>query len=164
MSLPVNKKSFNLTNRITKSFGLIISNFAVADTIFFKIRDRVRITFVSSIISQITAVSINVKKVSLVISQMKLTSKLTQTLDLKRISVVYSIKERMGAVVAFSLRFPMVIISKAQQKAITSLTIKKIQVLISPILATFYTLGTYDPQTLGTLDTKTLGEMDYLSS
>ena len=86
---------------------------------------------------------------------------ITQTINARRVRIIYVAKERMKAVVTILLKNRITFISKAIQKLVSTIVIKKIQIIATPILAQFFTLGYFDPQTLGTLDVLTLGEMDY---
>ena len=159
-SPPVNQKTFNLTNRISKSFYLIIDNFFYAATLLMNVLFKLRITF-SPTFAIAFLTNINLRKIKLIISQVKLRVSITQTINARRVRIIYVAKERMKAVVTILLKNRITFISKAIQKLVSTIVIKKIQIIATPILAQFFTLGYFDPQTLGTLDVLTLGEMDY---
>lgn len=160
MSLPVNKKTFNVINRISKSFSMIISHFAFATTLLFRVRFTIRQIITPTFAVKASSI-INLRKVKLVISQVKLITKITQTINLRKIKLNMTMKEIGKLVITMYGRVRIGFVSKAIQKASSSIIIKKVQILATPILATFYTLGNFDPDTLGTLDVLTLGDMDY---
>lgn len=159
----LNKSTFNIVKRAKTTFTVAVDGFRSATTLIFRIRDRIRIAFVATLASQLYA-TILIKKVRLVISQAKLRVSITQTINLKRVSISYVFKQQMKFVSTIYGRLPIVAISKARQKIVSTIKNGILSVVAEPTLATFFNLGTYDPQTLGTLDVKTLGEMDYVSS
>jgi len=159
-SHPVNQKTFNLTNRISKSFDMVIDNFAYVATLLMNILFKLRIVF-SPTFAIAFLTNINIRKVKLIISQVKLRVSITQTINARRVRIIYVARERIKAVVTILLRNRITFISKAIQKLVSTIVIKKIQIIATPILAQFFTLGYFDPQTLGTLDVLTLGQMDY---
>lgn len=160
MTPPKNSKTFNLIVRTSETFDLIIENFAYAATLLFRIRNKIRITF-SPQFFLVMYSTINLRRIRVLISQMKLITSLTQVINLRRVRIILSIKERIKFVSTVYGRVRLSVSSKAIQKVITSIIIKKVSFTMIPILATFYTLGDYDPQILGDLDSLTLGEMDY---
>jgi len=159
-SPPVNQKTFKLTNRISKSFDLVIDNFSYATTLLMNILFKLRITF-SPTFSIAFLTNINLRKIKLIISQVKLSVSITQTINAKKVRIVYVARERIKALVTILSINRISFISKVIQKLFSTIVIKKIQIIATPILAQFFTLGYFDPQTLGTLDVLTLGEMDY---
>lgn len=156
-----NNKSFNLITRTRKTFSLILSSFDYAVTFFFRINGKIKLTFVSTAIMQFVS-TINLKRIRMTISQMKLITKITQTINLKRIRLVIVIRERLNAVAVFNQKTRLSFISKAIQKVVSIIILKKIKLTFVPTLATFFSLGYYDPQTLLTMDTQTLGSLDYI--
>ncbi len=160
MTPPVNQKTFKLINRISKSFDLIIDNFAYAATLLFRVAFKIGMVLSPTFALRFVT-TINLRKIRIIVSQTKLITSITQTINARRVKFVFTIKERLKAVSTISLRLRMTPISKAIQKVISTITIKKITITAVPILAQFFTLGYFDPQTLGTLDTLTLGQMDY---
>lgn len=160
MTPPVNQKTFNLVNRVSKSFDLLINNFAYAATLLFRVAFKIGMvlspTFALKFIT-----TINLRRIKIIVSQTKLITSITQTINARRIKFVFTMKERLKAISTISLRLRMTPVSKAIQKVISTITIKKITISAIPVLAQFFTLGYYDPQILGDLDTLTLGEMDY---
>ena len=160
MTPPVNQKSFTLINRVSKTFPIIIANFAYAATLLFRIRDRIRLTF-SPIFYINFIYTLTLKRIRLIIFQVKLITKPTQTINLRRVRLIATAREKLKAVTTIYGRIRLTILSSARQKLVSSIVIKKIVLTISPTLAQFFTLGDFDPETLGTLDVQTLGEMDY---
>lgn len=162
-SPPVNQKTFKLINRISKSFDLIISNFAYAATLLFRI--AFKITFSLSPKFILGAFStINLRRIRVIISQVKLITSISQTFNARRIRLIMTMKERLKAIVAIYGRVRLTIISRATQKIFSSIIIRKISILSNPVLAQFFILGDFDPDTLGDLDGFTLGNMDYTTS
>lgn len=160
MTPPVNKKTFDLINRVSKSFDLIVDNFAYAATLLVTLRSRLILTFIPTFALGFSSI-INLKKIRLIISQVKLTVKPTQTINLRRVRITYSIRERITNTITILSRIGILAVSSARQKLVSNIIIKKIVLTITPTLAQFSTLGQFDPDTLGTLDVLTLGDMDY---
>ena len=163
MAKQANKKSFNLSVVVAKSFDIFVANFQAATTILFEIIERIEITFAASLRGKLLS-TINVKRIRILLSQVKLRVSITQTINSKRITASYTFRQLLKAVTIASLRNPLTFISSARQKLITILSSKTVRILTDPILATFYILGNYDPDTLGTMDTETLGDLDYLET
>lgn len=157
---PVNEKTFDLTNKVSETFSMIISHFAFVTTLLFRIRDRLRLIILPSFSTKMTTL-INLRKIKLVIGSTRLITSVAQTINTKRVSFIFSMKERLSLVASIYGRMRMTISSKAIQKAVTTILLKKITLTINPVIATFFTLGYFDPEILGDLDTLTLGEMDY---
>lgn len=158
-----NKKSFNLTSVSSKTFNLILSSFDYAVTFLFRIRNKIQITFISSLINKVTQ-TINLKKIKILISQVKLIVKPTQTINLKKIKFT-AISKLIGKIISI-IRIKNVItfISAARQKIISYIILKKIKFTFTAILATFFTLAYHDPSTLATMDVQTLADLDYIES
>jgi len=104
---------------------------------------------------------IRVKRIRIVISTVKLITKITQSINSKYIKIVYSIKEIMKFIIEINIGNPIFFISKARQKIIMLLSNGFLSIVATAVYAVFYLLGEFDPQTLGTLDTEILGDMDY---
>lgn len=156
----INKKAYDLVLRASKSFELFIANFPFNQTILFRVRDKIILTFVAQLQS-VLSITMNVKKIRLVISQVKLTTKITQTINVKRIRATYVFRQRMKAVSTILLRVEQTFVSKAIQKAVTTIVQGRFSLTIEPILATFFPLSEYDPDALSTMDTQTLQDLDY---
>lgn len=163
MTPPVNQKTFNLVNRVSKSFDLLINNFAYAATLLFRVAFKIGMVLSPTFALRFVT-TINLRRIRIIVSQTKLITSITQTINARRVKFVFTMKERLKAVSTISLRLRMTPVSKAIQKAVSSIIIRKIVLTINPILAQFFTLGDFDPQTLGDLDALTLGEMDYTTS
>lgn len=163
MTPPVNQKTFNLVNRVSKSFDLLINNFAYAATLLLQIIFRIRIIFSPTFVMKFIT-TINLRRIRIIVSQTKLIASLTQTINARRVRLIYTMRERLKAVSTISLILRTTLVSKAIQKAVSSIIIKKIVLITNPVLAQFFILGDFDPQILGDLDTLTLGEMDYTTS
>ena len=158
-----NKKSFSITSVSSKTFSLILSSFDYAVTFLFRINNKIKITFVASLINKITQ-TINLKKIRILISQVKLIVKPTQVVNLKKIRL--SIILRLVGKIISTIRIKNVItfISSARQKVISSIVLKKIKFTFTAILATFFTLAYHDPSTLAAMDIQTLADLDYVES
>lgn len=156
----INKKSFELINRIGKTFSLYIANFETATTLIFRIIQQIDIGFVMSSIQKLVT-TINIKKIRLTISTVKLIQSVTQTINAKYIKATYTIREIMKFVTAIGVEIPIEFVSKARQKIVTILYQGILSVTATAIYAVFFLLSEFDPQTLGTLDTEILQDMDY---
>lgn len=158
-----NKKSFNLTSVSAKTFNLILSSFDYAVTFLFRINNKIKITFVASLINKFTQI-INLKKIRILISQVKLIVKPTQTVNLKKIKII-ALSKLIGKLVSvIKIKNVITFISTARQKIISSIILKKIKFTFTAILATFFTLAYHDPSTLAAMDIQTLGDLDYVES
>lgn len=158
-----NKKSFNLTSVSSKTFNLILSSFDYAITFLFRINNKIKIIFIVSLINKITQ-TINLKKIRILISQVKLIVKPTQTINLKKVRLVV-ISKLIGKIVSvIKIKNVITFVSLARQKIVSTIIFKKIKFTFVAILATFFTLGNFDPDTLLIMDAKTLGELDYIAS
>jgi len=158
-----NKKSFNLTSVSSKTFSLILSSFDYAVTFLFRINNKIKITFVASLINKFTQ-TINLKKIKILISQVKLIVKPTQTVNLKKIKLL-ALSKLIGKIVSvININNVIIFISSARQKIISSIILKKIKFTFTAILATFFTLAYHDPSTLATMDIQTLADLDYVES
>lgn len=159
----INKKTYNLTVRTSKSFNIIIDGFIAAATLLFRIRDKIVITFIPSFIS-FNNLSLNMKRVRIIISPVKLIQKVTQTISLKTIKMIYIMKMSMKTTVIIYVRSPITFVSKLRGKIFTVISAGKVRMLATMVMGQIFPLSIYDPQTLGTLDTATLGSMDYILS
>ncbi len=158
-----NKKSFNLTSVSSKTFNLILSSFDYAVTFLFRINNKIKITFVASLINKFTQ-TINLKKIRILISQVKLIVKPTQTVNLKTIRLV-AISKLIGKIVSvIRIKNVITFISTARQKIVSSIILKKIKFTFTAILATFFTLAYHDPSALSAMDIQTLADLDYVES
>ncbi len=155
----INKKTFSLINRISKSFTLYIANFALSVTFIFRIRDRVRLFFTPILALRMVS-TITIKRIRLTISQMKLTEKITQTINARRVKITYVFKEALKAVTIFTFKNVTTFIMKERDKVVTIIR-QKAPLTFVAILGTFYTLLEYDPDTLSATDAITLGVLDY---
>jgi hypothetical protein len=156
-------KTFKLVSKTSKAFSIFLESFDYAITFIFRIRNKIVLGFVSSAKASSFS-NIILKKVKLSISQVKLTGKIFSTFYIKRIKLNIIFRE-IGKIL-FSIRNKITIgfVSKAIQKVNSPVTLKKVKLNFTAILATFFTLGYYDPSTLLTLDSKTLAQMDYVVS
>lgn len=156
-----NSKSFNIINRFSKSFSLVVDGFQFATSLFMRIRFKIPIVFNSSAISQIFT-NIRLRRIIISISPVKLIGNLVTNINLRRVRLNFSMKEtgKIYTTIYGGVRINFV--TKAIQKIVTAINLKKIRINFDPTIAQFFTLGTYDPQTLGTLDTQTLGALDYV--
>lgn len=156
-----NKKSFNITSVSLKAFSIILDNFDAAVTFFFRIKEKIHITIVSSALSKTTS-NILIKRIKTIVSSVKIIGRQVQSIAIKPVKISTIIKEIGKVSLTTNLKkVGFVIVSRARGKILSNITIKKIKFNFIGLYGTFYTLGLYDPQTLGTLDSKTLGEMDF---
>lgn len=156
-----NKKSFILTNISSKSFNIILSSFDFVVTFLFRIKNKIKIVAISSAIQKISQ-TISVKKIKIVISQMKLIAKITQTFNIKKVKFSFISKAILSSFSIINIKNTISFISKLTQKANTTVILKRIKITVVPLFAQFFTLGTYDVQTLGAMDIVTLGNLDYI--
>lgn len=143
----------------SKAYSIAIAGFVFAATLFFRIRDRITITILPQFTTQMFT-TINVKKV-VVVALMKLSGNIVSTINTGRNTLTARASEIGKLFVDMVSYHPIVFISSAIQKITLTLMGGRLGLTISPILASFFILGDYDPTTLGTQDVKTLGAMDY---
>lgn len=155
-----NEKTFRLVNKVSKNFQIVIAGFQYAATLLFNINMKIRVNFVPSFIMKMVT-AMRLRRIRIVISTVKLITSVTQSISSRRIRLALVIRERMNAVASIVVYHPIGFVSSARQKIVSTIKNGILRLNIVMTLATFFTLGIFDPQTLGTLDTKTLGEMDY---
>jgi hypothetical protein len=158
-----NSKSFNLIVKENKSFSFIMSYFDYAITFVFNIKPKIVLTYLMSVLSKITQ-TLTVKKVKILISKMKLISAIIQTINVKKIKIVSSFIQIIKFVINPKINLDLVFVGLLRQKIVSLINMKNLTITSSVILATFYPLSVYDPQTLLTLDSMTLGAIDYTSA
>ena len=157
--MKANKSSFNLVFRNKSSFSFALTGFVFAVTFFFRIRERINIEIVPSLISKLfTTVKGGIIRNSYT---MKIQQKVTQVISARRVKVSYVMKQRMKNVIADTMKIPIVFSLRERQKVQTLIKTGILSISIIPILALFYTLGDYDPDTIGSMDATTLGDLDF---
>ena len=158
--MDTNKKSFDLIVRTKETFNLYLYNFQMAVTFFFRIRDKIRITFVSKLSTKMFS-TINVKRIKL-IPIAKLKESLSLIINSKKISIAYLVKERLKAVTVIASGVAINYTMRMRQKLVTTLSQGILTISTSPVLAKFYLLSDFDLDTLADVDVLTLGNMDYI--
>jgi hypothetical protein len=155
-----NTKTFKLVNRISKTFGVIIANFSYAATLLFRIRFKIPITFISR--ASIKAITIiRLRRVRLIISQVKLIVAPLQTINLRRVSLIIAFRQIVKESATILLRVPITFTMRTLEKLSATMKTGILSLLITALVVTFNTLGDFDPDTLGDLDAMTLQDMDY---
>ena len=157
-NLPVNKKSFNLVNVVSKSFNIAVSGFTFATSLFFRVAMKIPISFMSSIIAGVSS-TVRLRRIR-ISAVSKLIGSQVQTISLRKVRLTSSLKASISNTMAMVQKIPIVYGMSGIVKTITSVS-WKLPIDFDPTLATFFTLGYYDPDTLGTWDASTLGDMDY---
>lgn len=156
-----NKKTLSMKIKSSKAYSIALYGFVFAATLFFRVRTSISVTILPQFITQLVTV-LREGKLSIV-AVMKQTGKIVTVINSKRISLVISASEIGKLVTDIAYSSPISFVSSAVQKLITTMKTGKLTLAISPTLASFFLLGTYDPTTLATQDVKTLGAMDYTS-
>jgi hypothetical protein len=154
-----NKKVLSFIVKRSKEFSVSLYGFVYAATLFFRIVNSISITILPQFTTKLVS-TINQGRVNLA-TVFRQVGNIVTAINLKKVNLIISVKETGKIRTTIYLRNEIVFISSALQKIVSSVKTGKLSLLISPILATFFTLGTYDPTTLGTQDVKTLGTMDY---
>jgi len=155
-----NKKSYNVSLRKKKSYKVSLFGFQYAATLIANIRQKLPITFVASLTTKL-ATTINVKRIRLIISKTSLIQKITQTISSRTIKTIMVMKLRQKLVTIISQKHPLLFSPKLRQRLGTTINNGILSLVMSPIVAIFFTLGDFDPDTLLTMDSQTLGELDY---
>jgi hypothetical protein len=160
----INKKSFITVLRNSKSFTVSVFGFSITASLFSnivaKVRvvttmiiglglrvslviKRVRFTFNNALIKLYTklVLSLNLRKIGLTISAMKLTTKWIQSIGTKRVI--------LGLLMKMRLRITDSLIK-----------VSKITLGLLPLVGSFTKLSVFDPQMLVALDSTTLQNMD----
>ena len=158
--MDTNKKSFDLIVRTKETFNLYLYNFQMAVTFFFRIRDKIRITFVSKLSTKMFSV-INIKRIKL-IPIAKLRESVFLTINSKRVSISYIVRERLKAVTTILSSVTINYVMRLRQRLVTTLYQGILTITFDPILAKFYLLSDFDLDTLADVDVLTLGDMDYI--
>ena len=158
--MDTNKKTFSLFKRTSSSFSSVVTGFSVVTTLLFRIRDKIKLTFVMSLISKMTT-TVNLRKVRLNFGTVKLITAPLITINAKRIKITYNLKERLKFNISILLKNRITWGMSMRQKMISTIGVKKVKITFNPSIFEFLKLLTLDPQTLATLDVKALGEMDY---
>ena len=159
--MSANEKTFSLFTKTSKTFRLILTSFEYAITLITRIFMRIPITFITSAIFKVSQI-MKLKRIRIVISQIKLRINQSQIFNLKRIRLVISVMERVKEMVDIIQRLNISFVSKVRQKISSTIILKKFLFSFIPTVATFYSLGYYDPLTLAAMDIKTLGDLDYI--
>ena len=156
----LNQKSFTLYKNVSKAFTLIGANLSLAATFIFRNIMKIRGSYTMKFIEN-SYLNGKIKKIKMTFSSMKLSTKITQPLSIKRIKGAYSIKETLKALSTIKLyRVVGSYVFILAQKSSLTMSMHKLVSSFSPTIDTFYTLLYFDPQTLSVLDALTLGEMD----
>jgi hypothetical protein len=153
-------KSYKVTLKTAKAYSIILSGFQFATSLFFRIRDRMNITYIPKFRMKAN-VTLSEGKLSLLVSRTSLIANMIQTISGKTINSNYIFTQRMKAVTTIVFHHPFMFIGKAIQKLLVHLTTGKMKLIAVATVATFFNLGYYDPSTLLPLDSMTLGAMDY---
>lgn len=157
------KKTFSVNVVALKAFSFMMDSFDYAVTFLFNIKQKVKISFVSS--ASIKAVSnIILKKIKLNISMPRLIGRQVQGITVKKIKLSVTIKEIGKLIFPITLKkIKIGFTARDRQRTTSAIGLKKIKFGFTGSYGTQPQLGTFDPQTLGTLDTNTLGDMDFIS-
>jgi hypothetical protein len=155
-----NQKSFNLISRTTKSFNIILSFFDYAVTFIFRIKPKINLTFVMKAQTKWTQ-TIAVKRIVMTISKMALTMSQIQDFRIKPIRISGVLKGIVKFVINPKHKLDILFIMKAIQKVVTDLNFKRLRLGFTALLAKFFPLSDYDPDTLASMDTETLVDLDY---
>lgn len=158
-----NKISFNLSLIKEKTFGLFVDGFAFATSLFFRIRNTIRITVIPKFTTKMLT-TINSRRIRLVFSQVKLITKPVWTLNSRRIRISYTIRENLKAITLIDFSHPMTFVSKGIQKLIVPIKTGILEIDFEPTLGQFVLLGALDPDTLGTLDPEILEDLDFTAA
>src|SRR5688572_19113610 len=131
----VNKKSFDLVVRATKSFSIYINEFAFAVTFLFRIRNSIRLTYIPKFTMKFIQV-VNSRRIRITYI-MKQIMGFVQTINSRKISIFYSIKETLKSVTVITQSSPILFISKAIQKLLTTMKTGRLTITYSPTLGQF---------------------------
>jgi len=157
----INKKTFDVIVRTVKEFNVFLYGFAFATTLLFHIRNSIVIGYITQLITKWT-VTFNLKRIRLIISKTSLIQKITQGISARTIKMTIAMRQRINLIAAVTQKHPILFSSKLRQKVFTTISNGVLSLVTSPVVASFFTLGDFDPQILGDLDPQTLGEMDYV--
>lgn len=155
----VNIKAITMKLKSSQAYSIALSGFVFAATLFFRIRNTIRVTILPQFVTQMFT-TIREGKLNLTIA-VKQVGQLVTIIESKRVTLIATASEIGQLITDISFLHPITIVSSAIQKLISTMNTGKLSLLVTPTLASFFLLGTFDPQTLGTLDTNTLGDMDY---
>lgn len=155
-----NQSPFRLVVKTVESFSLILSGFAAAVTFLFNIVFTVSADYVMSLFTD-ALVTINSGKIRSTISAVKLSQKETLTFNLKKISVIPTVRETIKATTSLVQYLVISPLGSLKYKVTSAISAGKHTMTLTAILAQFNSLLDFDYTILGDLDTQTLGDMDY---
>lgn len=155
-----NRISFRSSVINKKRFSTILSSFAFAATLIFRIRDRVRINFlVSLLVGLLTTIRTGRTKI---LSISRLIGNIFSTIRTGTTKILSNTKMIGRIISTVSLKAKIIPLLREIQRTMTTIKTGRLKINTSVIVATFFTLGVHDPIILETHDEKTLGDMDYV--
>ena len=155
----INSKTFDLIRKTGKTLSIAISGFAASATFTFNNVFGLVIEYVVSLAMGAYA-TISLRTVSIGISVVKLSEKISQTISAKRISVIANIRETIKVASTIDGAIALIPLAALREKVLTSMS-NRVPITFAPILAQFNFLVAFDYLTLATVDVETLGDMDY---
>jgi hypothetical protein len=158
--MEINKKTFRLSNKISKSFSMAINNFQMVVTFLFRIRPKIRLGFALRLRTKlVTLLSIKKVRLSAITS---LIQNIVQTVSIKKIKLSYVIRERLSSFPTIDVSQNIFYSFSQRQKVSGTISAGILSLVIDPILAKLFLLIDFDLDTLDVLDVQTLGDMDYV--
>lgn len=155
-----NKKTFDLILKTREVFNLYVYNFQMALTFLFRIRQKLPITFISSLRTRAYALFV-IKKVRFSFVP-KFTETLLLTMRARKVRFAYKVSEFLQLFTTINSGLSILLTIRERQKLVTTIYQGVLSLGLDPILAKFFLLLDYDLDILGDLDANTLGDMDYI--
>ena len=157
--METNSKKLSVRLVSGKAISIILSGFQYATSLFFNFGIKIPMTFIGKSREKLIT-TISIKKIT-IRALAKIRFSISQTIKVSKITANIIARERKKIISPIKLRVRISPISKAIQRVSSSIFLRRIRIVASPTIATFYTLATFDPQALSVNDSKTLLQMDY---
>jgi hypothetical protein len=155
ISILKNKHSFNLT----------VFGFSISTSFVVNFKQRIRMTISNITLSTDWSFPLVIKRpvFTFVNSLIKLALKPTITIQIKKPTIVATMRQLIKPTQTIVIKAPVVVFIMHLFSKIPSwpVIVKSPKIVFSPIIARFHALWEYDNQTLSALDSTTLADLDY---
>lgn len=160
-----NKHSFIAYIRNKRSFSLIIDNLAIAVNWIAGIKiSRIRIIVSQMLIQMRLPLTVQIKRIRITNILFRMRTNIVHTISARWVRVVANMRQQMRFVHTISARRVTIGSFMRQVSKLGSVPIKLYKIVLGAnmLIAQFYLLSTYDPQTLSAMDATDLEDLDYV--
>lgn len=154
-------KSFNLTMKSAKSFIIVIKDFVVSDSWTLLVKQISRLT--GSLKGQLNnTFNLIVKGTRLTFSgRVKVYPSISLT---NKANVITTMRSQIKMFANFINGIALTIVMKLRSTISTAMNEMKFNLAFSPLLASFFSLSSWDASTLSSLDSSDLGSLDFTAT